>query len=193
MVDPTQETRGRPLHKLNGALHLPPRRVFLRDGLRECPECQSRESCRSHTASVSPADVRSDPIDSLAVEEILKTLRISVGSLSWRNTKISPLRLWTPPVHRMPVRTGWRSDAYSPKAGKQTAIDKLCNLRERRLTARSSQGPRNRTACRENSGYFGNHRNLCNNSTLSWLRRRVCASRRGKWHQGGASRGARRA
>ena len=54
---------------------------------RECPECQSRESCRSHTASVSPADVRSDPINSLTVEEILKTLGISVGSQPWRNTK----------------------------------------------------------------------------------------------------------
>ena len=42
----------------------------------------------------------------------------------------------------MPVRTGWRSDAYSPKAGKQTAIDKFCNLRERRRTERSRQGPR---------------------------------------------------
>ena len=54
---------------------------------RECPKCQSRESCRSHTASVSPADVRSDPINSLTVEEILKTLGISVGSQPWRNTK----------------------------------------------------------------------------------------------------------
>ena len=59
----------------------------------------------THTASVSPADVRSDPIDSFAVDEVPKTLGIPVGAM------------------------------YSPKAGKQTAIDKFCNLLERCRTA----------------------------------------------------------
>ena len=86
---------------------------------------QSRESWRTHTASVSPTDVRSDPFDSLVVNEVPKTLLIPVDSLPWRTTRISPLRLWTPPVNRIPVRTGQRTDQDSPKAAEPVCDRKV--------------------------------------------------------------------
>ena len=70
---------------------------------------------------MSPADARSHPVDSLAVDEVLQPLGFPVDSQLQRNTKISLLRLWTPPV----VRTWWRSDLDSPKAGERSAIDEF--------------------------------------------------------------------
>ena len=79
---------------------------------------QSREGWRTHTASVPPADPQSDPLNLFAVHEVPKSLGISIESLQWGKTKISPLRLWTPPVHRTPVGKGQRSGQDSLKAGK---------------------------------------------------------------------------
>ena len=66
---------------------------------------QCRESWRIHSASVSPTDARSNPVDSLAADEVSQPLGFLVEFPRWRNAKISPLRLWTPPVSSVPVQT----------------------------------------------------------------------------------------
>ena len=66
------------------------------------------------------------------MDEVPQTPGFPVDSLPWRTTRISPLRLWSLPVSRVPVGTGWCSDQDSPKACKQSAIDKFCNLCELR-------------------------------------------------------------
>ena len=77
----------------------------------------SGELAHSHGVRLS-ADVLSDSTDSPAIEEVPKTLGISEEFLRWRTTRTAPLRLWTPPVSRVPVGTGQRSDEDSPKAWK---------------------------------------------------------------------------
>ena len=86
-------------------------------------EYPSRESWRAHTASVPPADVRSDSIGSLAVVEVPKKHEeIPIDSPLWRAIKISSLRLRTRPVSCVPVGTGWRSGEDSPRAGESVSI-----------------------------------------------------------------------
>ena len=87
-------------------------RTYVRD--------PNRRSYRTHTASVSPANVQSGPIDLFAIGEVTKTLGNPVDSL--QNYRNIPSRLWTPPVRQIPVGTGWRRGQDSPKAGDCVSI-----------------------------------------------------------------------